>query len=74
LIGQQERARLRAADPHEHVEVGRDRPGFSACRTKGASSVALGAYLDHLPDDGSAELDDGSAQVLREKKLSATAR
>jgi hypothetical protein len=47
-------------------------------RDHGASAPSDGArvgpYLDRLPDDGSADLDDGSAPTVRESSAPSTAK
>jgi hypothetical protein len=40
-----------------------------------ASDKALvGTYVDHLPDDGSSELDDGTAPVIDDSAASGVAQ
>ncbi len=39
-----------------------------------SDEALVGLYLEHLPCDGSEELDDGSAQTIRDDKTTATAK
>jgi hypothetical protein len=39
-----------------------------------SDQMLVGPYLDELPDDGSAELDDGSAPTIREDDATANKR
>ena len=39
-----------------------------------SDQVLVGPYLDQLPADGSAELDDGSAPTIREDDATASGK
>jgi hypothetical protein len=39
-----------------------------------SEKVLVGHFVDHLPDDGSSELDDGTAPIIDDSAASGVAR